>query len=67
MTYRDKSNLKKNLWEIQLSELIIWRKVFRNLRAVVGDEGLSKKTSQCEERFEQSFDAKNSIEDWAGI
>lgn len=26
-----------------------------------------KKTSQCEERFEQSFDAKNSIEDWTGI
>lgn len=26
-----------------------------------------KKTSQCEERFEQSFDGKNSIEDWTGI
>lgn len=26
-----------------------------------------KITSQCEERFEQSFDAKNSIEDWTGI
>lgn len=34
---------------------------------LVGTPPPKKKTSQCEERFEQSFDAKNSIEDWTGI
>lgn len=34
---------------------------------LVGTPPQKKKTSQCEERFEQSFDAKNSIEDWTGI